>query len=113
MGKTPRVLDVSSGETCMLVGGGCANGAASSRTLITREITNTRVFVSDGIDIGDKENSFFSFFIYLFGYLWHVGFSSPTRDGTVPPALEAWNLNHWTTGKSQSLLFNALKSLRI
>ena len=60
-----------------------------------------------------KKTLFFSFFIYLFGYLWHVGFSSPARDGTVPPALEAWNLNHWTTGKSQSLLFNALKSLRI
>ena len=65
MGKTPRVLDVSSGETCMLVGGGCANGAASSRTLITRG----RVFVSDGIDIGDKENSFFFFIFHLFIWL--------------------------------------------
>ena len=42
-----------------------------------------------------------------------MGFSSLARDGSMPPALEAWNLNHWTTGKSQSLLFNALNSWRI
>ena len=28
----------------------------------------------------------------------------PTRDGTVPPALEARSLNHWTTGTSLSCM---------
>lgn len=28
----------------------------------------------------------------------------PTRDGTVPPALEAGSLNHWTTGKFLSCM---------
>ena len=26
-----------------------------------------------------------------------MGSSSPTRDGTRPPALGAWDLSHWTT----------------
>ena len=24
-------------------------------------------------------------------------FWSPARDGTMPPAVEVWHLNHWTT----------------
>ena len=32
--------------------------------------------------------------------LWHVGTSSLTRDQTQAPALVAWSLSHWTTGKS-------------
>ena len=29
---------------------------------------------------------------------------SPTRGRTVPPALEAQRLNHWTTGKALSCM---------
>ena len=59
MGKTPRLSDVSSGDTCLLVGGGCANGAASSRKLITRGCLYQ-------MTLAIKENSFiFHLFIWL------------------------------------------------
>ena len=59
MGKTPWVSDVSSGDTCLLVGGGCANGAASSRKLITRGCLYQMT-----LTLAIKENFYFSF-IYL------------------------------------------------
>ena len=31
-------------------------------------------------------------------------FSSPTRNGTMPPALEVWSLNHWTASEVLALL---------
>ena len=42
--------------------------------------------------------SFITDFFFFCGYTpRHVGLSSPTRDGSLTPALEAWSLNHhWT-----------------
>ena len=35
----------------------------------------------------------YALFILLRHCMWDLG--SLTRDGTVPPAVEAWSLNHW------------------
>ena len=38
-------------------------------------------------------------------WLWHAASSSPTRDGTRPPALGAQSLSCWTAGESPALSF--------
>ena len=47
----------------------------------------------------DSWGHFFFFFATLFS-MWDLSF--PAKDWTHNPALEAWSLNHWTTGKSQA-----------
>ena len=45
----------------------------------------------------------FAFHIFLINFFFFLAtlrgrrdLGSLTRDGTAPPAVEAWNLNHWT-----------------
>ena len=47
----------------------------------------------------DSESPFASGLVYCSSLTVRSGIwtlSSPTRDGTHPPALGAWNLSHWT-----------------
>ena len=49
---------------------------------------------------GRRQRSFIFFFFFFLSFvspksMWD--FWSPARDGTMPPAVEVWHLNHWTT----------------
>ena len=46
---------------------------------------------------------FFFLFLLLGHTMWHVGLSL-TKDGTWPPILGVWSLNHWTTREAPHLL---------
>ena len=49
------------------------------------------------------------YFIYLFGHtrsqLQHVGSTSPTRNRTQAPCMDAWSLSQWATRKVLTFLF--------
>ena len=66
-------------------------------------VTNSWTWLSDWTDwlrkSMDSWGPFFYFFATLFS-MWDL--SSPAKDWTHNPALEAWSLNHWTIGKSHA-----------
>ena len=51
----------------------------------------------------------FFFFLALLWVMWDL--NSPTRDQTVPLALEAQGLNHWASKEVPRLLFLRLSSV--
>lgn len=70
-----------------------------SRTRLRTDLTDRHTYIVMQINIVRKSvmTLFATTKVYYLFWPYHVAFRMPSRVQPVPPAVEAWRPNHWTT----------------